>query len=315
MDVSVLIISYNTCELTLACLRSIYAQTHDVAFEVIVLDNASTDGSAAAIAREFPQVRLIEPGKNLGFSIGNNVAARYATGEYLLLLNPDTVILDGAIQTATRFAMARPEAGIVGGRAFKGDGTLDYRSCHGRPTPWSVFALSSGLGAVFKQSTWFNPESLGPWKRDSVRVVDAVTGCFLLIGRRLWEQLDGFDESFFMYGEDTDLCLRASRLGKCCLICPDARLIHYGGQSDRVRADKVVRLFRAKVQLFQKHWAAHAVPLGVWSLKLHAWVRMSALGLLRWVQPARSAGYAAWSEVWRRRHEFYQGPTAPQGSA
>src|SRR5690606_14326374 len=112
-----------------------------------------------------------------------------------------------------------------------------YNSCHGRPTLWSLICLGTGLASLFRRSRCLNPESLGSWKRDSVREVDAVTGCFLLIGRELWNELGGFDESFFMYGEDTDLCLRSWAKGRPCLICPEAKLIHYGAQADRVRPD------------------------------------------------------------------------------
>lgn len=214
LDVSILIISYNTRELTLACLESVYAQTAGVSFEVIVVDNASIDGSAAAVAERFPQCRLVALEKNVGFAGGNNLAAKHATGRYLLLLNPDTVVLENAAGRAVRFADEHADAGIVGGRTFFGDGSLNRNSCHGAPTPWSLFCMGTGLSSLLRRSGWFNPEGLGSWKRDSVRSVDAVTGCFLLIRRELWEKLGGFDESFFMYGEDTDLCQRAWRAGQ-----------------------------------------------------------------------------------------------------
>jgi N-acetylglucosaminyl-diphospho-decaprenol L-rhamnosyltransferase len=305
MDVSILIISYNTVELTLECIESVYAQTRDISFEVIVLDNDSVDGSADAIARRFPQVKLFCPGENLGFARGNNLAARLgATGRYLLLLNPDTLILDGAIQKVVAFADQHPKAGIVGGRTFFDDGTLNYNSCHGRPTLWSLICLGTGLASLFRRSRWLNPESLGSWKRDTVREVDAVTGCFLLINRALWDELGGFDESFFMYGEDTDLCLRAWAMGRSCMICPDAKLIHYGAQSDRVRPDKMVRLFRAKSRLFWKHWSPRTAPWGVSALKMWAFTRMAAFQFLRQIQPSRDSAYVTWREIWDRRAEF-----------
>ena len=210
---SILVVSYNTRELTLACLESVYAQTTDLDFEVIVVDNASEDGSAKSIADAFPQVKVIESVENLGFARANNLAARSASGEYLLLLNSDTVVLDRAINRILNFARVRPEAGIVGGRTVFADGSLNASSCHGRQTPWGLFCLGTGLAAVFRGSRWFDPESLGSWQRDTVAEVDAVSGCFLLIRRELWEKLGGFDESFFMYGEDMDLCLRAGIRG------------------------------------------------------------------------------------------------------
>jgi len=169
MDVSILVISYNTCDLTLACLESVFKETRQVTFEVILLDNASADGSADAVAERCPQVRLMRSGQNLGFAKGNNVAAREAQGEYLLLLNSDTVVLDGAIDKVVSFARSRPDTGIVGGRTYFGDGSLNPTSCHGRPTPWSLLCMGLGLSSVFRGSRLFDPESIGGWRRDSVR--------------------------------------------------------------------------------------------------------------------------------------------------
>jgi GT2 family glycosyltransferase len=304
MDVSIVIVSYNTRDLTLACLASVYEQTRDASFEVIVVDNQSHDGSADAIASAYPQVRLIRSDANLGFAKANNVAGRQATGEYLLLLNPDTVILEGAVQKALAFARGNPRAGIVGGRTYFGDMSLNPTSVHGRPTPWSLLCMGVGLSALFRHSRLFDPESLGKWQRDSRREVDVVTGCFCLVRRDLWDQLGGYDESFFMYGEDTDLSMRAWEAGSTCMICPDAKLIHYGGQSEKVRSDKMIRLFRAKVQLFQKHWSRPTVPFGVMMLKFWALTRATGTALLRRVDPTKQAAHEAWRDIWRRRAEF-----------
>jgi N-acetylglucosaminyl-diphospho-decaprenol L-rhamnosyltransferase len=304
MDVSILIISYNTRELTLACLASVYAQTRDVEFEILVVDNESKDGSADAIASAYPHVRLIRPGANLGFAGGNNLAAKSAAGEFLLLLNPDTVILDGAIQKAVAFARSNPRAGIVGGRTYFGDMTLNPTSVHGRPTAWSLLCMGMGLSTLFRQTRLFDPESLGRWPRDSHREVDVVTGCFCLVRRDLWQTLGGYDESFFMYGEDTDLSIRAWEVGSACMVCPDAKLIHYGGQSEKVRSDKMIRLFRAKAQLFEKHWSRPAVWFGILMLKFWALTRTLGTGLWRYLNPAKQASYEAWRDIWRRRAEF-----------
>lgn len=308
MDVSILVVSYNTRDLTLACLASIYAQTNQVDYHVVVLDNASADGSADAIAQQYPQARLIRSNENLGFARGNNVAAREARGDFLLLLNSDTVILDHAIDKVVEFARSRPKVGIVGGRTLFADGTLNYTSCHGRPTPWSLLCMGLGLSSLFRRSRLFDPESIGGWERDSVREVDAVTGCFLLIRRTLWEQLGGFDERFFMYGEETDLCLRAWGAGSRCVIYPDATLIHHGGKSERARGAKMIKLFKAKTQLFQKHWRPGTQWFGGAMLRLWVLTRMAGTGVLRVIQPSHSAGYEAWRDVWRGRGEWIATP-------
>jgi N-acetylglucosaminyl-diphospho-decaprenol L-rhamnosyltransferase len=305
MDVSVFIISFNTRDYTLACLQSVFEQTVGIEYEVIVVDNASSDGSADVIATQFPQVKLIRSDENLGFSRANNLAARSGAGRYFLLLNSDTVVLDNAIGEVVRFADERSDTGVLGGRTLFADGSLNLNSCHGVPTPWSLLCMGTGMSSLFRRSRWFDPESLGGWQRDSVREVGAVTGCFLLIRRVLWEQLNGFDESFFMYGEDTDLCIRAARHGTKCMVYPKARLIHYGGKSETQRADKMVKLFTAKSQLIQKHWnGVIRKRFGVAMLQLWAFSRMVACRAISVFRPSTREGYVQWRQVWIRRAEF-----------
>jgi N-acetylglucosaminyl-diphospho-decaprenol L-rhamnosyltransferase len=307
---SVLFISHNTRELTLACLGSLFDETRGFEFEVIAVDNDSSDGSAAAIAANFAQVSLIEPGANLGFAAGNNLAARYARGdaEYLLLLNPDTVVLGRAIERLVAFAAAHPEAAIFGGRTVFADGRLNPASCWGRPTPWSVFCIAAGLTKLFPRSRVFASESYGAWRRDSVREVDIVSGCFLLIRRAVWDELGGFDQAFFMYGEEADLCLRGARRGYKCMIFPDATIVHYGGRSERARADKMVKLFRAKVQLFERHWDPRWVGFGIAMLKLWGLTRMVVFGCASLVSSKWRESYETWREVWRNFQPGHTGP-------
>ncbi len=304
-DLTIVIVSFNTRELTLECLRSVFQETRELTFEVIVLDNASTDGSADAIAEAFPQVRLIRSLENLGFARANNVAAEYAQGQWLLLLNPDTVVLDGAIDKLVAFAESHPEAGVFGGRTLFPDGSLNPSSCWGRMTTWSALCGGLGLSYLLKGNHWVDPEALGQWKRDTVREVDIVTGCFFLLHRDLWECLGGFDPAFFMYGEETDLCLRAHKVGVRCLICPEAAIIHYGGASERVRADKMVRLFHAKARLFRKHWSAPLARFGVFTLDLWAITRLAAFTAGCLICPRCASSRATWRAIWSRRSEWH----------
>lgn len=314
---SIIVVSYNTRDLTLACLRSVYAQTRDTAFELLVVDNASSDGSAAAIADEFPGARLWPLGENLGFAAANNFAARHATGEWLLLLNPDTVVLDGAIDRLVAFAQAaaasHPRAGIFGGRTLFADGSLNPTSCWAAPTMWSTFCIASGLTSLFRGSTLFNPEAMPAWRRDSVREVDIVTGCFFLLRRSLWERLGGFDPAFFMYGEEADLCLRARKLGVRGLICPDATIVHYGGASESVRSDKMVRLFRAKAQLFRRHWTPRRAEALIRLLDCWAWTRAIALGVCSLFSARSAQGRSTWVEIWNSRSKWQAAEIGARG--
>jgi GT2 family glycosyltransferase len=307
-SVSILIVSYNTREMTLDCLRSVVAETLQP-FELIVVDNASTDGSAEAIAREFPDIRLFIEEENLGFALANNRAAEQAHGEFLLLLNPDTVILDGAIDKVLAFAARKPEAKIWGGRTYYGDGSLNRTSCWRRMTLWNIFCRTVGLTSLFPGSQWLNSEAYGNWERDTVRHVDVVTGCFLLIKKADWDALGGFDLRFVMYGEEVDLCLRASSdLGARPHITPDAGLIHYGGASQSVRSDKMVRLLRAKTELVKRHFPAWNRPFAQALFRLWPLSRYLAARALTFVRGrAPGQGALVWGEVWRRRAEWEKG--------
>lgn len=307
VDLSILIVSYNTRQLTLACLESCFATVHKASFEVIVVDNMSADGSAEAIGARFPQVRLIRAERNLGFAAANNRAAAGARGRYLLLLNSDAALLEGSMEALLGFADRHAHAGIYGGRTFFADGTLNPASCWRRPTLWSLFCQGTGLNSLFRRSPLFDPESYGRWERDTAREVDIVSGCFLLIQRELWEELGGFDERFFMYAEDADLCLRAGTRGRTCMICPEARVIHHGGRSEAVREDKLIRLLAARTQLIDKHWPPASAWVGAQLIRLWAATRMTALGIARLLRAVGPDSYATWRAVWRRRKEW----TAP----
>jgi len=308
-EVSVLVVSYNTRAMTLACLASVAAQTR-AAHEVIVLDNASTDGSAGAVAQAHPGVRLIASADNLGFAGGNNRAAAQARGEYLLLLNPDTEVRDGAIDRLLDFARSRPRAGIWGGRTLFADGSLNPTSVHRRMSLWTLLCRATGLTGLFPASALFNAEAYGGWKRDTVRRVDIVSGAFFLIRREMWEALGGLDETFFMYGEEADLCLRATaRFGAAPVVTPEATIIHHGGASERVRADKLVRLLSAKATLIARHFPAWQRGAGLALLAAWPASRALATGLRGRLPGGGGAAEAArvWAEVWRRRAEWRRG--------
>lgn len=310
--VSIVVVSFNTREMTLDCLRSVYAETR-TPFELIVVDNASSDGSAEAIAAEFPEAKLLAEGDNHGFAKANNIAARHATGEYLLLLNPDTVVLDGAIDKLLAFARRRPEARIWGGRTLFGDRALNPGSCFARMTLWNVFCRSSGLSRLFSGSALFNAEDFGAWRRDSERQVDIVCGCFFLIPTAFWHELGGFDLQFVMYGEESDLCLRAAQRGARPAVTPDSVIVHYGGASDTVRVDKMVRLLSAKALLIKRHFPAWQRGLGLWLFRLwplNRWLLLAFAARLTG-KPGHREAAAHWRRIWNRRNEWQGGWPGP----
>lgn len=306
---SIVVVSYNTREMTLACLRSVFDQAQSLDFEVIVVDNASGDGSAEAIDDAFSdRVHLIRSNCNLGFASANNLAAENARGHFLLLLNPDTVVLDHAVDRLLAFAHGHPDAGIWGGRTLFPDGTLNPGSCWSRQSLWSLLTQLSGLSALLRRTTACNPEGIGAWNREGIREVDIVSGCFLLIRRALWEGLGGFRKDFFMYGEDADLCLRAKNAGVRSLVTGEATIIHYGGASATVQADKIVRLLEAKMLLLRCHFPATSRRLALTLLALWPLSRFYAHRLFSLTGRRESSDRASvWRDVWLRRSEWVGG--------
>ena len=309
IDVSILVVSHNTRAMTLAALDSVVSQTQDLTYEVIVVDNASSDGSAEAVAQHASTPKLIALKDNIGFARANNLAAEYAQGYYILLLNPDTVVLDRAIDKLVAFARTRRRALIWGGRTLFADGRLNPSSCWGRMTPWNVFCRATGLTGLFPDSEIFNGETYGAWPRHTEREVDIVSGCFFLIPRSIWLALGGFDPLFFMYGEEADLCLRARRLGARPLVTPAATIIHHGGASEQARTAKFVKLLSAKASLIDRHWNVALRHAGLTMLALWPASRALGYGLAARCTGSQSHEQTArtWREIWDARDEWRHG--------
>ena len=309
--VSVMLVNWNTREMTLDCLRTLFAQTVDIAMEVIVVDNGSADGSAEAIAAEFPQVILMAEQHNHGFAHATNISVERARGEYVLLLNTDTLVLDHAIEKLVDFAKAHPQAGIWGGKTLFADRTLNPTSCWGKITPWSVTCMATGLARLFKNSALFNPEEYGNWDRNSVRTVDIVQGSFFLITKAFWDDLGGFDPAFFMYGEEADLCARAKAKGARPTVGPDAVIVHFGGGSSRMMSDKMIYVLGCRIGLIKRHFPPAWKAYGQIVTILWAGWRAVAFTALGRVFPRFAEAGRQWSIVWQRRAEWRDGLSRP----
>jgi hypothetical protein len=302
-DVSVVIVSYNTEELTRRCLRRLLdSRTGDVGFDVTVVDNASADGSADAVAREFPEVRLIRLAVNVGWGRAVNRGAVAGTGGHLLLLNPDTAPVGHPVAELFRFARQHPENGIYTGRTLHADGTDDRYCCWGLPSLRGYAGFATGLSTVFPDSSWANPEGLPGYDRRSVREVPAVSGCCMLIERDLFNRLGGFDPQYFLYSDDIDLCTRAAALGARPVVVPDAAVVHVGGASSSSEGQRV-KILRGRATYVRRHWSRPRARLAVGLM-------VAGVGL-------RAAGGAAlgrdrargvdWAAVWRARRVWSAG--------
>ncbi|MEL7254316.1 MAG: glycosyltransferase family 2 protein [Pseudomonadota bacterium] len=306
-ELTVIMVSYKTRDLTLKALETLHATTK-TAFTTILFDNASDDGTVEAVAGRFPQVEVIASPENVGFARANNIAATRATTDWLLLLNPDTECHAGAVDNLLAFSKAHPDAGITGGRTVFPDGSLNIASCWMRITPWSTFCIATGLRALFPRSELFNSEAIGGWQRDSVREVDIVVGCFLMIPRTLWQRLGGFDLRYFMYGEEADLCLRARALGFQPMITPDAQIMHLvGASSQAARVNHYVMIAKARMTLIQDHWPAPSVGFGRAMMRLWAGLRAYGLGALARVTGRKKDAARVWQGIWADRANWLQG--------
>lgn len=311
-DVAVIIVTYNSEQQIENCLRSVFGDNSKLKLQVIVLDNHSTDGTVPLIQRQFPDVEVIVSPTNLGFAAGVNRAALGADADYLLLLNPDTIIIEGAIGIIVQFARAHPANGLYGGRAWKPNGELEWSSCWGLPSLWSLAMFAIGLSSIARRTRLFDPESLGQWRRDTVREVGVITGCFLLVGVGVWQRLGGFDETFFLYGEDIDLGKRAREQGFRPIICPDAQLVHAIGQSSATPLHKARLLFRGKATYIMTHWKGAAQGLAI--KLLAGGVGLRAFG--GWLKSlVGGGGNTIWRGLWQERHDWLKGysPAATNG--
>jgi GT2 family glycosyltransferase len=304
-ELTVMVVSFNTRDLTLRCLETLFAATREVRFRAIVWDNASDDGSADAVAAAFPQVGLVRSPENLGFARANNRLAELADSAWLLLLNSDTEVLPGAVDRLMAFARGRPANGIYGGRTLFPDGSLNPASCWMRMSPWSAFCHATGLVAAFRDTRLFNSEAIGGWRRDSVREVDIVSGCFFLIPTALWRELGGFDPHFFMYGEEVDLCHRARARGWQPVVTPEATIVHLGGASRSSLAAKRIQVARARASFVELHWPPAWRPWG--RAMLWLWVANRYAASLVLARLGRGGQRALWAEIWARRGDWLPG--------
>lgn len=312
-DVSIMLVNWNTRELTLEALRSVFRETHESSFEIILVDNASSDGSVDSITAEFPDIVMMAEDTNHGFAKATNMSVERARGEYVLLLNTDTVVLDGAIDKLIAFARRTPHARIWGGRTVFEDGTLNPDSSWGRITPWSLLCMGSGLTKAFPHSALFNPEGYGGWLRDSEREIDVVQGSFFLIERKFWNELGGFDPAFYMFCEEADLCARARKLGASPRMTPEATIVHHGGRSTKARADRIVYMSGGRTGLVDRHFAPCLRRPGKAVIAASVGWRAFAYSLAAKFRPELRETARQWSEAWRRRDEWKDGPPSRGG--
>jgi GT2 family glycosyltransferase len=252
VDISVVVVGWNAKRYLELCLESL-ATPPRRSMEVLVLDNASTDGTAEMMEFRFPWVKLIRSPENLGFSRGNNLAIRQCQGRYIALVNPDVIVLPGCLDALADFLDEHPKVGDVGPRVLNPDMTLQS-SCRQFPTLWNNFCSATGLSTLFRNTRAFAGEHMFFFPHDRTMAVDVIVGCFSMIRRETFDAVGLLDENLFMYGDDVDWCRRCWNAGWQVFFYPGARAIHDRG---KITAPYPVRFAVAQQRSVLYYWSKH----------------------------------------------------------
>jgi N-acetylglucosaminyl-diphospho-decaprenol L-rhamnosyltransferase len=256
--ISLIVLNWNTRDLLAHCLDSIEQHKGELQLEIIVVDNASTDGSQAMLKQRYSQLRLISNQQNVGFAKANNQAMRVAHGEYFLLWNSDAFATPEAIQNLLHLAEKNPRAGIVGAQLRNADNT--FQASYSRfPNQLREFLILTGLGRTLFGHAY---PSLGPEEEKGPQIVDYVEGACLLVRRQAFQDVGGFDEGYFMYAEEVDWCYSMAKHGWQVWYQPEARVIHLGGASSAGRrTHREADLYRSRIRFFRKHYGNRSAQL------------------------------------------------------
>lgn len=248
MELSIIILNHNGKQWLKDCFQSVFDNTHNISFEVILVDNASTDGSVEYVRKEFPQVKVIKNNANVGFTRGNNIGVKEAVGEYVCILNNDTIVLPDALNNLFNFVKTQPIKTIATGKILKFSGGIQP-NCSNLPTFFREY-----LNFTFSKIKGPNPFTLR-LKEDEIQKVEVVTGTYFMIKRSDMLELCGFDENIFIFYEDADLCLRFCKLGGQVLYYPDSVIKHYWGGYYKSCSLEALRIsYRSMLYYFCKHY-------------------------------------------------------------
>lgn len=256
MKLSIIFVNWKTPDLTKDAIASVYKETKGFDFEVIVVDNNSQDGSVEMIKKEFPQAVLIENSDNKGFGKANNQGLKIAKGDYLMFLNTDVVVLDSALNKLVNYLDQHPDVMMVGPRLLNRDLTFQHACRRALPSPINSFFHLFGLTKLFKNSRWVNQYKQQDLSPDITGPAQALSGAAMMFRRQVYEKIGGFDEIFFMYGEDLDFCKRVLDKGWKTVYVSEAKIIHFGGQSSgKRRVKSLVNFYEAMWLYYRKHFS------------------------------------------------------------
>jgi GT2 family glycosyltransferase len=273
-SISIVIVNYNVRFFLEQALQSVLKATADLSIQVWVVDNASSDDSIDMVKQKFPTVKIIENKENVGFARANNMALRQSNADYVLLLNPDTLLEESSLHKCFHFMENNPQAGALGVRMIDGTGNFLPESKRGIPTPWVAFCKTFGLSALFPSSKQFNAYHLGFLSEFEIAEAPVLSGAFMFIRMEALQKAGFLDEDFFMYGEDIDLSVRILQAGFKNYYFPETTIIHYKGESTRKGTVNYVRIFYQAMILFaEKHFAGKNRKIYVFLLYIAIYLR------------------------------------------
>lgn len=285
MKLSVVIVNYNVEHFLEQCLHSVYTAMEGIDGEVWVVDNNSVDGSLAMLQRKFPQVKVIANKENVGFARANNQAIRQSEGEYILLLNPDTLVEPDTFSKCLDFMDRTPDAGGLGVKMLNGNGEFLPESKRGLPVPGVAFYKIFGLSKLFPKSKKFGAYHLTYLSPDEINPVDVLAGAFMLMRKSALDKVGLLDEDYFMYGEDIDLSYRITQGGYKNYYFPETRIIHYKGESTKKSSVNYVYVFYNAMRIFaNKHFSQKNAKLFNWLITMAIWFRATLALLSRLFQ-------------------------------
>ena len=260
IQLSIIIVNYNVKEFVSNLITSIRKAVKNISHEIIIVDNASTDGSAEFIRTKFPDIQLIANQKNIGFGAANNSGMEKARGEFFVLLNPDTIVREDTFEKLFRFFEENPQAGMAGCKVLNPDGSLQLGCRRSFPGIWNSFTKVTGLSRLFPGSSLFARYNLTYLDENQTYEVDALSGSFMMLRRKVYEEIGGFDSQFFMYGEDLDLCYRIQKKGWKLYYVHTTEIIHYKGESTKRSNIDETKLFYDAMHLFvNKHFSSSLI--------------------------------------------------------
>ncbi|MCX7909349.1 MAG: glycosyltransferase family 2 protein [Ignavibacteria bacterium] len=272
LELSIIIVNYNVKDFLSQCLNSILKSQVNFGYEIIVVDNNSSDNSIEFLQSHFPFVKIIPLKENKGFGFANNVGFENSQGRYILLLNPDTVLQEDTLQVMYDFMESNKDVGVAGCKVLNPDGSLQLACRRSVPTPWVAFTKLFGLQRLFPKSKLFGKYNLTYLNENEVSFVDSISGSFMFLRREVYQKLDGFDTNFFLFGEDLDFCYRAKQLGWKIAYVPNTSIIHYKGQSSkRSLVDTSFHFFKSMEIFTRKHFGSRNWFL--WFIKLGIYFR------------------------------------------